>query len=93
MTLILFGSWCLSLRPLKCRPLLNRFYQSKTSVLQNQFGVVNMINTWDELETFLADYLAKNPDVADSVLELILYPPNDEIALLIQHVWNENPLF
>lgn len=52
-----------------------------------------MINTWDELETFLADYLAKNPDVADSVLELILYPPNDEIALLIQHVWNENPLF
>lgn len=52
-----------------------------------------MVNTWSELETFLTDYLAKNPDAADSVLELILWPPSDEIALMIQHVWEENPLF
>lgn len=51
------------------------------------------INTWSELEAFLAAYLEQNPDVADSVLELILFPPTDEIAAMIDNVWNNEPLF
>lgn len=51
------------------------------------------IRTWDELDQFLSKYLADNPDVADSVLELLFNPPSPEIAEIINRVWDENPLF
>lgn len=49
--------------------------------------------TWSELEAVLAEYLKNNPDVADSVIELILNPPNEDVAFLVNSVWDSEPLF